>query len=408
EGTGGPVAGQIGEAESGEHGLHAGVEAPCLEAFGVLQRSSECLSGGLLSGGAGHPSPGGIHVRDRLAHWGHGLLERFGHRIGSGEGHLLVQQPDPGRAPGGGDADGAGIGMQMAGEDAQQGGLTGAVLPDQTGAPTGGRHQGEVGEDPAGTEGTGDALGTQMGGGAGSRCRHRCPRRLLGVLPGVAAGAGWVRITAACPAAYGLAGSPRERFLCPRASNGSGGSRGRSQRAVRRGGLNGPLARTTVAERFVGTFSASGSWGRSQRAVRTATLNGRFLRTCSTGGSPGVALWLSPGRFGYPSTSRPTTYTGMPETATGNMAAASAAVGRSEEGNCPNRACTVAVNNPAARPLSPPVHGPTTSITDPTSNPAARPSTIVVAEPSHPGIGSAVQAEATVRVTAPTSRSPAD
>src|SRR5699024_6926615 len=51
---------------------------------------------------------------------------------------------------------------------------------------------------------------------------------------------------------------------------------------------------------------------------------------------------------------------------------------------------------------------PTTSITDPTSHPAARPSTIVVAEPSHPGIGSAVQAEATVRVTAPTSRSPAD
>src|SRR5690625_6276587 len=90
------------------------------------------------------------------------------------------------------------------------------------------------------------------------------------------------------------------------------------------------------------------------------------------------------------------------------MAAASAAVGLPEAGNCPNRARTAAVSTPAARPTSPPVSSPTTSISDPTNSTEAQPSTIVAAEPSHPGIGRAVHAEETGSVTGPTSSSPTE
>src|SRR5699024_9757661 len=107
------------------------------------------------------------------------------------------------------------VGRELAGEDAQQGGLAAAVLAEQTGGAPGGHHEADVGENAAAGEGEGDPVGPQMQGGVsgggpgpgGRRGGAEGARRRGGAGGGRGGGAGMRRYGSAPRRARWCAGS---------------------------------------------------------------------------------------------------------------------------------------------------------------------------------------------------------
>lgn len=121
--------------------------------------------GGVAGGErAGQP----VELGEIRAGFAQGVVEHVTDGHGGVEGHLLVEEPQLH-----GPDDGAAVRLVHPGQQAQQRGLAGAVLPDQSDPLTGNGREGDAVENPAPTEHADEVMGGQ------SCCGHATPPERL-------------------------------------------------------------------------------------------------------------------------------------------------------------------------------------------------------------------------------------
>jgi hypothetical protein len=150
-----PVLGRPVDAETRDDLLDPVLQVPGVVPVRRLQCEPEAVSGAGVAGGEQSRL-----VLDRVGECPYrcdGVLQHLGDGPVAGERWLLMVEPD-----GTGHRDRPGVRLVQTGRDAQERGLAGAVLADETGDLAGGDDEGDIGEDPAVGEGPGDAIETQM------------------------------------------------------------------------------------------------------------------------------------------------------------------------------------------------------------------------------------------------------